>query len=142
MYVRRTQQSAACSCSGINRCCNVPSPLHAVSIAAIVPSWPSSYDAAKQQVLRSGITGGDNVWAHALSSACSGFVASGAHFNGARFNGAGLGACQDCICSGSSCVRLLSTGGVTQVAVWPKPPFPLLCSQWSARLLTWSRRGS
>ncbi len=35
------------------------------------------YDAAKQQVLRSGITGGDNVWAHALSSACSGFVASG-----------------------------------------------------------------
>jgi hypothetical protein len=31
---------------------------------------------AKRAVLRSGVTGGDNVYAHALSSLCSGFCAS------------------------------------------------------------------
>lgn len=37
----------------------------------------STYDAAKRAVLRSGVTGGDNAAAHALSSVCSGFCASG-----------------------------------------------------------------
>ena len=37
----------------------------------------STYDAAKRAVLRSGVTGGDNAWAHAASSVCSGFCASG-----------------------------------------------------------------
>ncbi|PRW56809.1 mitochondrial uncoupling 3 [Chlorella sorokiniana] len=51
--------------------------LPAVQRAALVNLGElTTYDAAKQQVLRSGVTGGDNVWAHALSSTCSGFVAS------------------------------------------------------------------
>lgn len=49
--------------------CSTPSP-------PPPPPLPCSYDAAKQRILRSGVTGGDNAWTHALSSACSGFVAS------------------------------------------------------------------
>lgn len=52
--------------------------LPAVQRAALVNLGElSTYASAKQAVLRSGVTGGDNVWAHALSSVCSGFCASG-----------------------------------------------------------------
>jgi solute carrier family 25 uncoupling protein 27 len=51
--------------------------LPAVQRAALVNLGElATYDSAKRAVLRSGVTGGDNVWAHALSSACSGFCAS------------------------------------------------------------------
>lgn len=36
----------------------------------------ATYDSAKQAVLASGVTGGDNVAAHALASVCSGFFAA------------------------------------------------------------------
>lgn len=55
-----------------------------VSLAAIARQLPScigeAYQClcaqAKRAVLRSGVTGGDNIYAHTLSSLCSGFVAS------------------------------------------------------------------
>ncbi|PSC72740.1 mitochondrial uncoupling 3 [Micractinium conductrix] len=51
--------------------------LPAVQRAALVNLGElSTYDAAKRAVLRSGVTGGDNAWAHAASSVCSGFCAS------------------------------------------------------------------
>lgn len=51
--------------------------LPAVQRAALVNLGElSTYDSAKRWVLQSGLTGGDNAWAHALSSLCSGFVAS------------------------------------------------------------------
>jgi solute carrier family 25 uncoupling protein 27 len=63
--------------------------LPAVQRAALVNLGElATYDSAKRAVLRSGVTGGDNVWAHALSSACSGFCASGE-----RASGGWLGLC-------------------------------------------------
>ena len=52
--------------------------LPAVQRAALVNLGElTTYDYAKRAVLSSGVTRGDNVGAHALSSVCSGFVASG-----------------------------------------------------------------
>jgi hypothetical protein len=51
--------------------------LPAVQRAALVNLGElTTYDAAKRAVLSSGLTGGDNLWAHALSSVASGFCAS------------------------------------------------------------------
>ena len=51
--------------------------LPAVQRAALVNLGElTTYDAAKRAVLSSGLTGGDNLGAHALSSVASGFCAS------------------------------------------------------------------